>query len=49
MKLLALEEWGGRAGARKVGELAVEDADVKRSYWQTPQESEGMFRDGKPR
>jgi hypothetical protein len=27
------DEWGGRVGARKVGKLAAEDANVRRDYW----------------
>ena len=33
-------------GARKVGESAAEGANVRRGYWQAPQESEEILRDG---
>jgi hypothetical protein len=33
-------------GARKVGELTADGANVRRGYWRAEQESEGIFRDG---
>jgi len=35
-----------RVGARKVGKLAAEGANVTVGYWQTPQESERVSLDG---
>jgi hypothetical protein len=45
-KLWVLNDEGGRVGARKVAERAADGANVRRGYWQAPQESEEILRDG---
>jgi acyl-CoA synthetase (AMP-forming)/AMP-acid ligase II len=46
MKLRVLNEEGREVRHGEVGEIVAEGASVTLGYWQAPQESEGIFRDG---
>jgi long-chain acyl-CoA synthetase len=46
VKLRVLNEEGREVRPGEVGEIVAEGANVTLGYWRSPQESEGIFRDG---